>query len=118
MSLRTVSQPYKDGVVKIYEVTDIAPAGNKPDPKLTEKSKLRYDQRIVGMQRYWIAKQAQSEIEMVIRVPRILSIGTDDIAVPNDGKQYKIAQIQYPPDIYPLSMDLSLERLEADYDIS
>lgn len=118
MSLKTVSQPYKDGVVKIYEVEDIASTGNMPKPKLTVKSTLRYDQRIVGMQRYWIAKQAQSEIEMIIRVPRILSIGTDDVAVPNDGKQYKIAQIQYPPDIYPLSMDLSLERLEADYDIN
>ncbi len=117
--MKPKTQTYNDGIVKIYSVGNIAAPGNMPKDGLTLKiSPLRYEERIVGMGRYWTAMQAQAQIDRIIRVPRIESISSQDVAIPIDGKQYQIKQVQYVPDIEPPSMDLSLERLEAAYDIS
>jgi hypothetical protein len=40
------------------------------------------------------------------------------VAIPNDGKQYRIIQVQYPEDMEPPVMDLTLEELLQDYDIA
>ena len=117
--MKPKTQTYNDGIVKIYSVGNIAAPGNMPKDGLTLKiSPLRYEERIVGMWSYWTAMQAQAQIDRIIRVPRIESISSQDVAIPIDGKQYQIKQVQYVPDIEPPSMDLSLERLEAAYDIA
>lgn len=115
--MKPTTQPFKDGIVNIYKVDDIALPGNMPKEGLIHKVKLRYDERTVGMSRFYIAKQNQTTIEQMIRVQRLDSISPQDVAILKDGKQYKIIQIQYPTEIEPPSMDLSLERLEANYDI-
>lgn len=113
------TQSFKDGVVSIYSVGNIAEPGNMPKEGLILKvGLLRYEERTVGMGRFWSAMQNQARIDMVLRAPRIRSVSTQDIAIPNDGKQYEIKQVQYPPDVEPPVMDLSLERIDADYDIS
>jgi hypothetical protein len=55
------------------------------------------------------------KIAYVLRCPRLREISTQDIAIPNDGKQYRIENVQYPEDIYPPVMDLTLEELTAVY---
>lgn len=111
------TQTFNDGVVNIYSVGNIAPPGNMPKEGLTLKvGPLRYEERTVGMGRFWAAIQAQAKIDMVLRVPQRRTVSTQDIALPNDGEQYEIKQIQYPKDVEPPVMDLSLERLEADYE--
>ncbi|AKL96626.1 phage head-tail joining protein [Clostridium aceticum] len=113
------TQTFNDGIVNIYSVGNIAEIGNKPKEDLTLKAdSLRYEERTVGMGRFWTAKQSQAQIDLIIRTPQRREISTQDIAIPIDGQQYKIKQVQYPPDVHPPSMDLSLERLEAAYDIS
>lgn len=112
-------QIFNDGIVKIYSVGNIAKLGNMPKEGLTLKvGPLRYRERTVGMSRYWVAMQAQAKVDLVLRVSQIRNVSTQDIAIPNDGMQYKIIQIQYPEDVDPPVMDLSLERLEATYDIA
>lgn len=113
------TQAFKDGVVSIFIIGNIAPAGNMPKEGLTFKvGPLRYEERIVGIGRFWSAMQAQSRIDLVLRVPQLRSVSTHDVAIPNDGKQYDIKQIQYPPDVDPPVMDLSLERVVDTYDIA
>lgn len=117
MKLPTLTQQFNDGIVDIYSVQNIAEPGNMPKDGLKIKiSNLRYEERTVGMGRYWTAAQAQVRIEQLLRVPRISSVSTQDIAIVN-GQQYKIVQIQYPPGIEPSCMDLSLQRLEASYEV-
>ena len=112
------NQTYNDGIVNIYSVSNIADPGNMPKDGLKIKaSGLRYEERTVGMGRFYTAKQSNARIDLLIRAPQLRSVSTLDIAIPQDGKQYKIAQVQYPKDVKPPAMDLSLERLEADYDI-
>jgi hypothetical protein len=117
MKLKTLTQQFNDGIVNIYSVGNIAASGNMPKDGVTLKvSDLRYEERTVGMSRYWTAKQEQAQISQLIRVQRINSVTTHDVAVIN-GQQYDIVQVQYPQDIEPPSMDLSLERLEVAYEI-
>lgn len=111
------TQSFNDGVINIYSLDNIALPGNKPKEGLTIKvGPLRYEERIVGMSRFWTAMQAQAKIEKMLRVQRINSVSAQDIAIPNDGEQYKIVQIQYPKNVEPSCMDLSLERVDADYE--
>ncbi len=109
-------QTYKNGVVTVYELGNIASDGDMPKEGLTLKYTLRYDERTVGINRYYTALQANVRINYVLRCPRLRSVSTQDIAIPNDGKQYRIDLIQYPEDD-PLSMDLTLEGVTALYDI-
>jgi hypothetical protein len=113
------TQTFNDGILDIYEVKNIAEAGKKPVKGLTKKkaSALRFEERTVGMSRFWTAKQSQVQINQMLRTPRINSVSTQDVVITNGGKQYEIKQIQYIPDVEPPCMDLSLERLVAAYDI-
>lgn len=113
------TQTFNDGIVNIYSIGNIAEAGNKPKEGLTIKvSSLHYEERVVGMSRFWSAMQTSAKIDLILRTPQLREVSSQDVAIPIDGKQYKIVQIQYPPDVEPPSMDLSLERVDADYDIS
>lgn len=109
-------QTFNDGVVKIFSVRNVAEPGDAPKKKLSYKQRLRYTERIVGIKRFWTAKQAQAEIDLLLRVPKLRNISTQDIAIPNDGEQYKIVHIQFPEG--KNVMDLSLERLVQKYEVA
>lgn len=117
--MQKLTQTFNDGVLTVYSVGNIASAGNKPKSSLILKlGGLRYEERVVGMSRFWSAMQAQAKVSQMLRVPRINTVSTQDVVIPVDGKQYKIVQIQYIQDVEPACMDLSLERVTADYDIA
>lgn len=110
-------QTFNDGVLEIYLVDNISQEGNMPLEKLTLKiGNLRYENRKVGMSRFWIAQQATAKIDKMVRVPR-LKITSQDVAL-IDGDQYRIMQTQDQDDVSPASMDLSLERLEVKFEIA
>lgn len=111
-------QQYNSGILTIYKVDNIAEPGNKPKDKLTIKyNVLRYDERTVGITRNNLAKQDHSQIDNLVRVQRLDDVSVHDVVVIDD-KQYDIYQIQYINDVVPRSMDLSLERLEAAYEVN
>ena len=113
------TQTFNDGVANIYTVCNIAESGEMPKDGLTLKiGALRYKERTVGMSRYWVAMQAQARIDLVLRTPQLRSVSLHDVVTPIDGEQYRIVQIQYPEDMEPPVMDLSLQRLEVAYDIA
>lgn len=110
-------QAHNDGVAKIYTVDNIAQPGNKPKDGLVLKHTLRYKERTVGITRVRLALQTGAEISYVLRCPRLRDVSSQDVAIPNDGRQYQITMVQYPEDINPPVMDLELERLEHDYEM-
>lgn len=119
MKPKTLTQTFNSGVVNIYSVGDIAHPGGMPKEGLTLKvGSLRYHERTVGMSRFWAAMQNQTKVDMVLRMPRLETVSTHDVAIPIDGRQYEIKQVQYPEDIDPPAMDLSLERLDKEYDLA
>lgn len=108
--MRSKAERFNDGVVKVYAVTNAAPPGGKPVEALALKQTLRYKERTVGLTRYYAALQANVRVQYVLRCLRVPGVSTQDVAIPNDGKQYKIAQVQYPEDVTPPVMDLTLVR--------
>ena len=113
-----VTQPYNDGVVTVYAVTDAARPGYQPKPTLTKKAVLRYEEQRLGIQRFYSGKQNQAEIERVVRTPRLGCVSSQDVAVTEDGRQYRIDMVQSVPDVWPASMDLTLAKVTQKYDVS
>lgn len=113
-----VSQTYNDGLVAVYTVTDAARPGYQPVERLTKKAVLRYEERQLGLQRAYLAKQNQADVERVLRTPRLRGVSTQDVAVTEDGRQYRIDLVQSVADVWPPSMDLTLARLEQDCGVS
>lgn len=115
---RRISQSYRDGVVRIYTVADAASPGYQPKPTLTLAETLRYEERSVGLQRYYSGRQNQVEVSRVIRTMRRLAVNPQCVAVTEDGIQYGISLVQYPSDVWPASMDLTLSKIEQKYEVS
>lgn len=109
----SVTQSYNDGIVTIYAARDMAEPGYQPVPALYKKGALRFSRQRIGVQRYYAAKQAQTEIEAVLRVPAGLDISPQDIAILRGGcRQYRIDLVQTVPEASPPSYDLTLVRVE------
>ncbi|MDL2318536.1 hypothetical protein LJC74_05610 [Eubacteriales bacterium OttesenSCG-928-A19] len=116
--MKNRTQVFNDGTCAIYSVTNGAPPGAKPVPVLAVKhSLLRYAERIVGVSRFWGARQSNVQIDKLIRVARLEDVSTQDVAVLEDGRQYDILQAQAVQDVEPPCMDLSLQRRTERYDI-
>lgn len=111
------NQTFNDGIVNIYKIDNIAAQGNKPKEGLTLRvGPLRYQERIVGINRFVTAKQVNSKVQMLIRIPRV-NISAEDIVILND-EQYKIYQLQTIQDVEPKVLDLSLEKVGVNYELS
>ena len=114
---RRITQSYRDGVVRIYTVTDSAAPGYQPRPVLTLLETLFYQERRLGLQRYYAGRQAQVEVERVIRIQLRPAVNPQCVAVTEDGVQYGIELVQQVQDVYPPSMDLTLVRIEQKYEV-
>lgn len=112
------SQSHNDGTVRIYNVANIAKPPDLPKEKLELKATLRYKERTVGLTRTNIAEQSGVKVAYVLRCPRQRAVSAQDVAIPNDGKQYRIRRVTYPEDIYPPVMDIELSEVETVYDIA
>lgn len=108
---------FNDGITDIYSVGNIAPPGDKPREGLTLKYEgLRYEEKTIGVKRYYEAMQANVQLDELIQVPMHKDISSQDVAVIG-SKQYHIDQVQHVNDTCPPSSKLSLSRLEVDYDL-
>jgi hypothetical protein len=77
--------------------------------ELTKVVQLPYAQRKVGLYRYYQAAQNQTRIQRVLRVPQpAAEITNRDKVVTEDGREYRVDLVQTVPDVYPLSLDLTL----------
>lgn len=115
---RRITQSYRDGVVRIYTVTDAARPGYQPKPALTLTEALFYQERRVGLQRYYSSKQAQVQVERVIRTQLRPGVSPQCVAITEDGVQYGIDLVQQVTDVYPASMDVTLTRIEQKYEVA
>lgn len=114
--IRSKAQVFNDGVVTVYTVSNISEPGNMPKQGLVIKLQLRYKQRTIGNARFYDAMQNNARIDALIRV-QTNDISAQDVAVLPDGRQFVIDRVQTIEDIVPPVMDLTLRRLEQNYDI-
>lgn len=113
----TEFQTFNDGICRIYRVENIAEPGKMPKDGLKVRyDRIPFERKKVGLARFYQAMQADVLVTDLIRIPKRTDIGTNDVCV-IEGEQYQIKQAQSVLDSMPPSMDLTLERLEAEYDI-
>lgn len=109
-----ITQATNDGTVQICDVVDVAEPGYKPVKKLKPKILLRYENQRVGIQRFYSGMQNQIQVDRVIRVQKALVVTTQDVAVTEDGTEYRIKQVQDVMDVYPKCLDLTLTRIDQE----
>lgn len=112
-----VTQSYNDGVVTIYSVADAARPGYQPEPKLTKKVSLRYEEQRLGIQRYYSGQQNQVDIERVIRTQRVGNVNNQNVAITEDGRQYRVDLVQSVMDVWPESVDITLAKIEQEFEV-
>ena len=112
-----ISQSFNDGLIGVYSVEDVAAPGYKPVEKLFLKAKLRYSEERLGIQRYYSGQQNQVQIERVVRVPKSGTISSQDVAITEDGHQYRIDMVQKVVGVWPPSLDLTLARIDQNYEV-
>lgn len=104
-------QPFLDGYVVIKHKVLQEPDGWEPRYKDEFSEKIRFERRMVGVQRYYSALHADQHVEVVIRIP-FRPVDEDDtyLIYDNDynGKELVLLQYQVPVDVYPRVVDLSL----------
>ena len=112
-------QSYPDGPVRIYSMRNDAAPGKKP-VMVTDKlrCKLPTAQKTVGVTRFYQGLQVDYRIDRKLRAPLRMDVTTDDMAITCEGLSYWIRQVQYPEDVTPPSMDLSLERTGKTDDLA
>ena len=106
-----ISQAFNDGLVTVYRLQDDAKPGYMPKPKPVKVALLRYEERRLGLTRYYSAKQNNVDVKRVVRVPRGAPIAAQDIAVTEDGHEYAIDMIQTVDGVWPPSLDLTLAKV-------
>lgn len=112
-----ITQAFNSGVVIIYSVENKAQPGYQPAPELTEKVRLRYEEQRLGINRLYLSRQNQAEVEKVIRTPRRDEVSNQDIAVLQDGQMFAVDYTQTVDDAFPPSMDISLVKTEQVYEV-
>ncbi len=106
---------YNDGIVKIYDLTD----GSAPDKrKLKYSSEHWYGEKTVGVTRLYAAKQANCRVDMLIEIWQSREVKAGQYAVPMDGEQYRITEVQHAFNDAGLKVSiLTLERLGENYEL-
>lgn len=107
---------FDDGVVRIYNVENTAEPGNKPKEALVYKASFYFAYDELGIQRHYTALKANELIESVICTHQDRSVKIYDIAVMEDGDQFRIVMLQPTTDKDGIRINkLSLERLNHEY---
>lgn len=103
------------GILTIYSLSNTGTAGMMPTEKLVEICTAYYEERTIGVTRVYAALGADQQIDALVRCFNTPSLPTNaQYAVLEDGNQYRISLKQkIDADTY----DLTLVRLEANYDV-
>lgn len=97
---RVTFETFNDGICSIREIDEDGNAG-------AEAGKLRYQERTVGIKRYYEAMTVKVQVDRLIRVQFQPWLTTEYLAVIN-GLVYEIKQVQTIPDSLPKTNDISL----------
>ncbi len=110
-----ITQTFNDGILTVYSVTPGAVPDGESLDGLTEKAKLLYAERRMGVQRYFAGIQAQVKIDRVLRCQNAGFVAPHDVVITENGKHYTVQMVQSCYDVYPSSVDISLSAVVQQY---
>lgn len=123
------------GVLYICELTNIACNGLMPKEVLKKVSKYWFEMRTVGINRQYLAKGVNEQVDLLVRIPRDLKVRIGEYVMLGNGSQYHIDNISHGHDESLFSRmvnqkyyktarivgldytELTLSRLENNYDV-
>lgn len=112
-----ITESYNDGIVNIYAVQDGAAPGYRPVPVLVLVKRMRYQERYLGINRLYSGRQNQVDIQRIVRVQKVPGVSNQNVAITEDGQQYRIDSVQDVIGAYPPSLDLTLATVEQKYEV-
>ena len=112
-----ITESYNDGIVNIYTVQDGASPGYRPMPVLVLVKRMRYQERYLGINRLYSGRQNQVDIQRIVRVQKVPGVSNQNVAITEDGQQYRIDSVQDVIGAYPPSLDLTLATVEQKYEV-
>lgn len=112
-----ITESYNDGIVNIYTVQDGASPGYRPVPVLVLVKRMRYQERYLGINRLYSGRQNQVDIQRIVRVQKVPGVSNQNVAITEDGQQYRIDSVQDVIGAYPPSLDLTLATVEQKYEV-
>ena len=112
-----ITESYNDGIVNIYTVQDGAAPGYRPMPVLVLMKRMRYQERYLGINRLYSGRQNQVDIQRIVRVQKVPGVSNQNVAITEDGQQYRIDSVQDVIGAYPPSLDLTLATVEQKYEV-
>lgn len=116
-----------DGIIKICDLTNLAPDGDMPRNQLTVLDEMYFGSRTVGYNRQYAAKGVSEQVDMLVRVWRNNTVHIGMYAVLTNyegqvnesGDQYRIDNVQHLLDDDGLKVtDLTLSRMDELYEIA
>lgn len=116
-----------DGIIKICDLTNLAPDGDMPRDQLTVLDEMYFESRTVGYNRQYAAKGVNEQVDMLVRVWRNNTVHIGMYAVLTNyeeqvnesGDQYHIDNVQHLLDDDGLKVtDLTLSRMDELYEIA
>lgn len=106
------------GILTICKVTTEGENGTMPKEHLQPLHSCFYGERTVGFGRYYAAKGADEQIDLLVRIWEDRTVRAGMYAVLENGEQYRVDLVQHLLDEDGLRVtDLTLIRREDLYDI-
>lgn len=125
-----------DGVLFICTLDNTADNGDMPKEVLTKTNKYWFENRTVGINRQYLAKGVNEQVDLVVRIMKATQVRIGMYAVLGNGEQFVITHVTTGREIYerhkivdrnyyrkPAMVDLdytelTLMRLEKNYDLA
>ena len=104
------------GILKFYDLKNISTAGAKPKEQLVDlEMPAYYAEKTIGYNRMYAAKGASYKLDALVHVYNTRLPEAAKYVILEDGRQYRIGDVQVIVD--EDALDLSLERLNQNYDV-
>ena len=104
-----------EGKLKIYALKNTSAAGYMPKEQLVELAETYYAVKTIGFNRMYAAKSANYRLDKLVRAYMTALPEAARFVILEDGHQYRIGDINVI--VEEDACDLSLERLEKNYDV-
>lgn len=106
-----------EGLLKFYDLQNTSTQGQMPTDQLVSLDvEAFYANRTIGMQRLYLAKQAEMQLDKLVRCYNTYIPEDAKYVILEDGRQYRIVAINAIVD--EDAVDLSLQRMGKNYEVA
>lgn len=107
------------GILYLCQLNDVAEPGDMPREALQKIARHWYEDRVIGMNRQYLAKGVNEQVDMLVRIHHEPKARIGLYAMLGNGEQLRITNVSPIIDDDGLRMsELTLTRLEDYFDVA